>query len=257
MKSQNGPKQPFSGNVGKLDLDKVKPESLRDLLKFLQENANRALGLEGHNASGGAKHPPYHFDFLEVPGTTVNAHAFQHEGFAFIVMTLPLVELLLNLTFMLSESILVRQLLGVGSAPGNQDPFRLTLFLLQFDFLLGHEYTHHVHHHCAPDESASLSVRRASGRRLEQRLRREGSLRVARDTPRAAQAPRNSGYLLLVGRGFHDRNPPLPNAGCQRHWNCKYRRSEVVAVKAWRCLGFKPTIVQRLASGWCVLFPGP
>jgi len=59
---------------------------------------------------------------------------------------------------MLSESIPVRQLLGIRSAPGNQDPFRFTLFQLQFDFLLGHEYTHHVHRHCAPDESASLSV---------------------------------------------------------------------------------------------------
>jgi len=97
IRSQNGPKQPFAGYIGKSDLDKVKPESLRDLLKFRQENANRALGLEGYNASGGTEHPPYHFDFLEVSGTTVNAHAFQHEGFAFIVMTLPLVELLLNL----------------------------------------------------------------------------------------------------------------------------------------------------------------
>lgn len=156
--SQNGPKQPFAGYIGKLDLDKVEPESLRNLLKFLQENANRALGLEGYNASGGAKHPPYHFDFLEVSGTIVNAHALQHEGYAFIVMTLPLVELLLNVSLMLSESVPVRQLLGISSARENQDPFRFTLFQLQFDFLLGHEYTHHVHRHCAQDERASLSV---------------------------------------------------------------------------------------------------
>ena len=35
----------------------------------------------------------------------------QHDSFAFIVMTLPLVELLLNLSFALSQSPLVRQLL--------------------------------------------------------------------------------------------------------------------------------------------------
>ena len=50
----------------------------------------------------------------------------------------------------------IRQLLGISS-PGHRDPFRFTLFQLQFDFLLGHEYTHHVHSHCTPDESASLS----------------------------------------------------------------------------------------------------
>ena len=156
--SHNGPKQQFEGYIGKLDLDKVEPESLRNLLKFLQQNANEALRLEGINASGGTEHPPYHFDFLEVSGSIANAHAFQHDSFAFIVMTLPLVELLLNLSFALSQSPLVRQLLGIGSSPLNQDPFRFTLFQLQFGFLLGHEYTHHVHRHCEPRPTGSLSV---------------------------------------------------------------------------------------------------
>lgn len=156
--SLNGPSQQFEGYIGKLDLEKVEPDSLRELLKFQQDNANRALRLEGYNASGGTLHPPYHFDFLEVSGRIVNAHAFQHGGFAFIVMTLPLVQLLLDLSFLLSESIPVRRLLGISSALESQDRFRLTLFQLQFDFLLGHEYTHHVHGHCAPDENASLSI---------------------------------------------------------------------------------------------------
>ncbi len=114
--SHNGPKQQFEGYIGKLDLDKVEPESLRNLLKFLQQNANEALRLEGINASGGTEHPPYHFDFLEVSGSIANAHAFQHEGFAFIVMTLPLVELLLNLSFALSQSPLVRSLYVVPAS---------------------------------------------------------------------------------------------------------------------------------------------
>ncbi len=156
--SHNGPKQQFEGYIGKLDLDKVEPESLRNLWKFLQQNANEALRLEGINASGGTEHPPYHFDFLEVSGSIANAHAFQQDSFAFIVMTIPLVELLLNLSLALSQSPLVRQLLGIGSAPLNQDPFRFTLFQLQFNFLLGHEYTHHVHRHCEPRPTGSLSV---------------------------------------------------------------------------------------------------
>ena len=57
--AKNGPGQEFEGYVGKLDLDKVEPESFRDLLKFQQQNASEALSLEGYNASGGTKHPPY------------------------------------------------------------------------------------------------------------------------------------------------------------------------------------------------------
>ena len=41
--------------------------------------------------------------------------------------------------------------------PSDRDGVHLALFQLQFDFLLGHEYTHHVHRHCAPD--ATLAVR--------------------------------------------------------------------------------------------------
>ena len=154
--SLNGPGQEFEGYVGKLDLDKVEPESFRDLLKFRQQNTSAALSLEGYNASGGTEHPPYYCDFLEVTRGIANAHAFQHDGFAFIVMTQPLVELLLNLTFDLSQSPPVRQLLGISAAPVDRDGIHLALFRLQFDFLLGHEYTHHVHRHCAPEQTLAV-----------------------------------------------------------------------------------------------------
>jgi hypothetical protein len=156
--SNNGPGQEFEGYIGKLDLDKVEPESFRDFLKTLHEGTNVALGLEGFNASGGTVHPPYYFDFLEVKGETPNAHAFQCDDFAFIVMTLPMVELLSNLSYSLSQSPFVRQLLSIGLAPINESLLHHALFQLQFDFLLGHEYTHHVHGHCPPHTSGSLSV---------------------------------------------------------------------------------------------------
>lgn len=40
----------------------------------------------------------------------------------------------------------------------NQDPFRFTLFRLQFDFFLGHESTHDVYRHFEPRPTGSLSV---------------------------------------------------------------------------------------------------
>jgi hypothetical protein len=156
--SHNGPGQQFEGYIGKLNLDNVEPESFRDFLKSLQESTNEALHLEGFNASGGTEHPPYHFDFLEVSGGILNAHAFQNDDFAFIVMTLPLVELVSNLSFSLSQSPFLRQLMGIGLAPINEELLHRALFQLQFDFLLGHEYTHHVHGHCSASPSDSLSV---------------------------------------------------------------------------------------------------
>ena len=196
--SHNGSGQQFEGYIGKLDLDKVEPESFRDFLKLLQQNTNGALRLEGFNASGGTEHPPYHFDFLEVSGGRANAHAFQHDDFAFIVMTLPLVELLLNLSSALSHSPLVRRLLGLGLASiNNEDRVHHALFQLQFDFLLGHEYTHHVHGHCSPDPSGSLSV-------WTEFLRDEenGSLE---QQAQELDADGYSSYLLLANL-LHDEN---------------------------------------------------
>ena len=185
--SLNGPCQEFEGYVGKLDLDKVEPESFRDQLKFQQQNASVALSLEGYNASGGTEHPPYHFDFLEVTRGIANAHAFQHDGFAFIVMTQPLVELLLNLTFDLSQSPLVRQLFGISAPTVDRDGVHLALFQLQFDFLLGHEYTHHVHRHCAPDETLAV--------RTEFLQEEDGSLE---QQAQELDADGYSSYLLLA-----------------------------------------------------------
>lgn len=148
----------FEGYIGKQDLDKVEPESWRSFLKSLHQRANLGLSNEGFNASGGAAHPPYYFDFLEVQGQITNAHAFQCDDFAFIVMTLPLVELLSNLSYELSQSRFVRELLGIRVTPINEKLLHQALFLLQFDFLLSHEYTHHVHGHCRPQTSGSLTV---------------------------------------------------------------------------------------------------
>ncbi len=156
--SNNGPGQEFEGYIGKQDLDKLDPESWRNVLKTLLEGTNLALGNEGFNASGGADHPPYYFDFLEVKGQITNAHAFQCDDFAFIVMTLPMVELLSHLSYTLGQSPSVRELLGIGVEPMNENLLHHALFQLQFDFLLAHEYTHHVHGHCPPQTSGALTV---------------------------------------------------------------------------------------------------
>lgn len=142
----------FANYVGKLDIEKVESPSFRSFLYFVQEAMNEALRSENENASGGVEHPPFHFDYLQVSKSTKNAHAFQHEGFSFIVVTLPLVELLWDLSQRLSTSPLVLQLLRIDPATANPGALHGLLFVAQLSFLVSHEYTHHVHRHINRDK---------------------------------------------------------------------------------------------------------
>jgi hypothetical protein len=112
---------------------------------------NNALHCENVNASGGVQHPPFHFDYIEVEDGTKNAHAFQYAGFSFIAVTLPLIELLWDISQRLCRSVLVQQLLGVNPPTGDLDALHLFIFQLQLSFVVSHEYTHHVHQHCDRD----------------------------------------------------------------------------------------------------------
>jgi hypothetical protein len=138
----------FVGYLGKLDLDRVEPSSISPFLTFVQDAMNAALRLENTNASGGVQHPPYHFDYLQVKGDIRNAHAFQHEGFSFIVVTLPLVRLLWDLSLCVSRSAPVQQLLRIHPSNVRLDALQALIFQFQLLFLISHEYTHHVHQHC-------------------------------------------------------------------------------------------------------------
>lgn len=136
------------GYVGKLDVDKVKPTSFGSFLAFVQGAMNLALQSENAKASGGAAHPPFHFDYVEANDGTKNAHAFQHGGFSFIVVTLPLLEMLWDVSQRLSRSPLVLRLLGIDPGAVRLEALQALLFQFKLAFLVSHEYTHHVHRHC-------------------------------------------------------------------------------------------------------------
>jgi hypothetical protein len=148
LKAQSRERPNCRSYVGKLDLDKVKPPSFAAFLQFVQGALNIALQSENANASGGAAHPPFHFDYIEVNDGTRNAHAFQHGGFSFIAITFPLVEMLWDLSQRLSRSPLVLRLLGIDRDAVRLDALQALLFQFQLSFLVSHEYTHHVHRHC-------------------------------------------------------------------------------------------------------------
>jgi hypothetical protein len=108
---------------------------------------NEALRLEGVNASAGVEHPPFHFDYLDVTDETANAHAFQRENFSFIVVTFPMIGLLWRSSHALSRSPFILNPLRLNPEV-NVDALHGFLFQIQLDFLVAHEYTHHIHRHC-------------------------------------------------------------------------------------------------------------
>jgi len=143
----------FSGYLGKLDTETVESPSFRSFLYLVQDTMNEALRLEGVNASGGVEHPPFHFDYLDVSAGITNAHAFEHGGFAFIAVTLPMVELVWRLSHRLSRSPRVCELLNSSPAELAPDALQGLLFQIQLSFLVSHEYTHHVHRHSVESEA--------------------------------------------------------------------------------------------------------
>jgi hypothetical protein len=136
----------FSGYLGTLDIERVESPSFRSFLYLIRDAMNEALRLEGPNASGGVEHPPFHFDFVDVSDGIKNAHAFQDAGLSFIAVTLPMVELIWDVSHRLSRSPLILELLNLGPEV-NRDAFQGLLFQIQLNFLVSHEYTHHIHGH--------------------------------------------------------------------------------------------------------------
>ena len=118
---------------------------------------NKALRSETTGASGGVPHPPFHFDYIKVDDNTANAYAFQHGGFSFIVVTLPLVELLWRLEQILGGSPIITHLLHL-EADARPEALQAVLFQLQLSFLVSHEYTHHIHQHLNKGEGGVTGV---------------------------------------------------------------------------------------------------
>ena len=158
IKAQSSQHPALAGYLGKLDLEKVESSS-RPFLRLVQDTMNSALQSENANASDGVKHPPFHFDYIQVKNGAKNARnalAFQHEGYSFIVVTLPLVELLWELSQRLVRSTLVIESLGLHVDAVRPEAIQALLFQFQLSFLVSHEYTHHTHRHVG-DHGAGVS----------------------------------------------------------------------------------------------------
>jgi hypothetical protein len=69
-----------------------------------------------------------------------------------------MVELVWHLSWRLSRSPLVVKLLRLNPGTVEPDALQGLLFQIQLDFLVSHEYTHHIHPHCVESQSGVIGV---------------------------------------------------------------------------------------------------
>ncbi len=137
-------------------LDVLGP-SFKSLLIGLQRGLIEALRQENENVSSGVVHPPFHVDYADA--SEPNALAFEYGGFAFIVITVPMMEMLWRTSERLSHAPSIAALLDVDPVnPPLIERLITALFSIQFSFLVCHEYTHHIHGHLGESSSVELRI---------------------------------------------------------------------------------------------------
>jgi hypothetical protein len=151
--------QTFSGEdsqkyKGKADLDRLQQPTVQSLLVAIQKQFNEALREEKKDVPEHVDHPPFHFDYID--SSTPNALAFRYEGYSFVGITIALIHTLWDVCFRLSRSEVVGTRLDVRLTPEEYDKLHVVLFRTQLNFVVSHEYTHHVHGHRTPPGSESM-----------------------------------------------------------------------------------------------------
>jgi hypothetical protein len=137
---------------GKHDLSGLHP-TIREQLLLFQKSFNEELRNEKKNVPEHVSHPPFHFDYVD--STIENALAIRTEDYSFIAITLPLVFALSDVCRLLSRSVKVCLLLGVQPSEEEYSPLHAALFYAVLNFVVSHEYAHHVFGHVDLSDAGS------------------------------------------------------------------------------------------------------
>ncbi len=150
---------------GKADLDHLKDGPLPvSLLRGLQDMMNLALLHENKEIREHVDHDPFHFDYVD--SQEANALAFCVEGYSFIGVTIPLVDLLWKIATRLSLADHVAAFLRIHEGAEARDMtvqqrIQVAIFRLGLFFITLHEYTHVVHGHTErkdPNADADFAI---------------------------------------------------------------------------------------------------
>lgn len=140
---------------GKYDLDQLGAGPLKVLLLGLQSALNLALANE-RSVPEHRDHPPFHVDYIK--SAEANAMAFRHDGFSFIGLTIPLIEVAGQLCTRLCNSIELLSALGLGLTQDVSEAFGSVLLKILLFFVVSHEYTHIVHGHPLSEATDSQPI---------------------------------------------------------------------------------------------------
>ena len=126
---------------GRVDLT---THDIREELVAIQQAFNAALAVEGQNITDHAPHPLFHFDYLD--SDLHNALAFTDGAYSFIGVTLPLVGNVSRVSDALSASDAVVSGLDLPLT-NERELIHSALFWMMLNFVVTHEYSHHVRGH--------------------------------------------------------------------------------------------------------------
>lgn len=128
---------------GRNDLSGL-PAPIQRQLRLIQTVFNASLQNEKFVPEHAA-HPPFHVDYVD--SDVANALAFRYEDYSFIAITVPLIYAISDACLQLSKSRAVSALLRFQQSSEDYNPLHAALFYNLCAFVVGHEFTHHVHGH--------------------------------------------------------------------------------------------------------------
>lgn len=140
--------------LGRVPTENFAPDNLR---RWLVEWMNRQLSDLVFNSIGSVELPPLHFDLVCVQGKVADAHVFETEEFAFIVVTEPLIDEMFALATRFVRQN--RYLFSLQIAP-EANPVDIVHFFvfLQFCFVTSHEYSHLVRRHLEDNQPHAAEI---------------------------------------------------------------------------------------------------
>jgi hypothetical protein len=136
---------------GKKDLERLEP-GLGSLLTSVQTTFNKALSQRGNTFARG-RASNFHFDYVDA--TRSNAMAFELEGYAFIVVTMPFIEELWQTCDQVSRSVQVMGHLKQVATDQQRAAVLAQLFATQLSFVVAHEFAHHDRGHLPHQDSST------------------------------------------------------------------------------------------------------
>jgi hypothetical protein len=118
------------------------------LYRWIANWTNHQLSDIGVTSTGGVALPPLHFELVRVDNGVAAAHTFRADDWGFIVMTQPMFDEMLKLSRLLVDQNWAFMTLQIAPAAGTEDISHL-LLMMQFGFVISHEYSHLVRQHLA------------------------------------------------------------------------------------------------------------